>query len=301
MKNINWLKVALEKLKALRKNPVFLKLLTVVSIIYPLVLIYFSKDEILNINWQSFSKFFLLSLLIYYISMGLQNVNWSLIVDGNLKRFWFNSQIYFQTVLMRRLPGGIWHWLGRLSFYESSGLENNPQITSSNFIEWSLLILSGLAVYLFTINYIFGGIAFLILISISSVFFIKRHMRNAQQALFLSISILMLYGICWLAGSLILHYLIIGINEGIPFEFSNSITIWCLSSAFSMIFFFFPSGAIIRDFTLGALLSKEFEPAKALLVILQVRILFLAADYLWSFLSLQFIKIITRDSITKAN
>jgi hypothetical protein len=68
-----------------------------------------------------------------------------------------------------------------------------------------------------------------------------------------------------------------------------------------MFFFFFPSGALIRDFSLSALLSKYYEPAKFLLVILQVRIIFLAADFLWSFLGLQIIKLIREKHIFKAN
>jgi hypothetical protein len=68
-----------------------------------------------------------------------------------------------------------------------------------------------------------------------------------------------------------------------------------------MFFFFFPSGALIRDFSLSALLSKQYEPAKFLLIILQVRIIFLVADLLWSFFSLQFIKLIKAKPTPRAN
>lgn len=295
-----WLSKLIDRLKALRKNPTFSKLLSIVSIIYPLLLIYFSRKEILNLDWKSFSHIFLICLGIYYVSMALQNLNWSLIVDGGLARFWLNSKVFYQTVLMKKLPGGVWHWLGRVSFYELNGGEEVSQISSSNFIEWLLLILAGLVGFLFTVN-LWLGIAGLLVNLIVGTYLLNRQFANPKKSIFLTGLITLLYGICWLAGSLILHFLLIGVNSGLPVDFKSSAAKWCLSSAISMLFFFFPSGALIRDFSMGALLTKEFEPAKVLLVILQVRIVFLVADFIWSFLSLQFINLFKNDSATKAS
>lgn len=278
----------LNKFKSLRNDPKVSKVLGIISIIYPLALLYFSRKEILNIDWSSFLKTFLLCVLIYNISMSLQNLSWSLIVDGSLANYWFNSNVYFKTILMKRLPGGVWHWLGRANLYDIQQSSERNSITRANLTEWMLLILSGLSGYAFTIN-LWAGMSGLILIILVAFFLLRRGDRIWIYSLFLSIVLVFLYSICWLVGGLILHWLLVSVNVPGYVSFDYSLGTWCLSSAIGMFVFFVPSGALIRDFTLSALLSTNYEPAKFLLVILQVRIIFLAADFLWSFLSLQLI------------
>ena len=278
-------------IKCLRNDPRISKVLGIVSIVYPIALIYLSRNEILNLDWSTFLDIFLICILIYYTSMSLQNISWSLIVDGSLANFWFNSNVYFQTILMKRLPGGVWHWLGRANLYDfQQGSEKNS-ITRANLTEWLLLILCGLSGYAFTSNLWVGSAGFILTI-IVAFFLLKQNNRNRISTLFLSIILVLIYSICWLIGGLILHQLLLFVDASEYVSFHSSFGIWCLSSAIGMFFFFFPSGALIRDFSLSALLSKQYEPAKFLLVILQVRIIFLAADFLWSFLSLQSMKLI---------
>lgn len=291
----------LQKLKSLRNDPRVSKVLGVISIIYPLALLYFSKNEILNLNWSSFFKIFMLCVLIYNISMSLQNLSWSLIVDGSLANYWFNSNIYFKTILMKRLPGGVWHWLGRANLYDIQQSSERNSITRANLTEWVLLILSGLSGYAFTINYWVGIGGLFLTILVAFFLLLRDDDRKWICQLFLSIILVLTYSICWLVGGLILHWLLVSVNSPGDVSFHYSFGIWCLSSAIGMFFFFLPSGALIRDFTLSALLSKYYEPAKFLLVILQVRIIFLAADFLWSFLSLQLINSIRRKNTFKAN
>jgi len=286
--------------KRLRNNPTFSKILGVSSIIYPLILIYFSRNEISALDWSTFLSIFLVCILIYNISTSLQNLSWSLIVDGNLANYWFNSTVYFKTILMKRLPGGVWHWLGRTNLYDIQQSSDRNSITRANLAEWLLLILCGLSGYAFTINH-WVGIAGLILTIVVAFFLLLRNDRKRIYSLLLSIILVVTYSICWLVGGLILHWLLVSVNSPGYVSFKYSFGTWCLSSAIGMFFFFFPSGALIRDFSLSALLSKYYEPAKFLLVILQVRIIFLAADFLWSFLSLQLIKLIREKHNFKAN
>lgn len=295
-----WLERWIGKLREIRKNPGFSKFLTVTSIIYPLILIFLSRKEIAQLDWQAFLRSALVSLLVFYVSMALQNVNWSLIVDGSLKRFWLNSKVYFQTVLMKRLPGGVWHWLGRLSLYESNEIENDSSISSANFIEWLMLILTGLVVYLATVNGYLGILAASVVVLLGYRLFSRRD-YSPSQALLVSIVVCFLYGVCWVAGGVILHWLIQGVRPEFAPTFQSSLALWSLSSAVGMVFFFFPSGALLRDFSLGALLTRQIEPAKVVLIILQVRLIFLAADFIWSFISLQFIKLIKDQPSVKAS
>lgn len=288
-----WLKRFIDRLEAIRKNPAFSKGLRVVSIIYPLVLLYLSRNEILELDWKSFSLLFLFSFLIFYVSMSLQNVNWSLIVDGNLRQFWLNSKIYFQTILMKRLPGGVWHWLGRVNLYENIQKDEQNSVSSANFIEWLILILTGFAVYLSTVNLLLGIFAAIACIGVCS-WLITRQFGFKSKSVLLSMTVILLYILCWLTGAAILHWLIRGVDPQTQLRFMDSLAAWSLSSAISMLVFFFPSGALLRDFSLGALLLNKIEPAKLVLLILQVRIIFLAADFIWSFISLRFVNFILK-------
>lgn len=295
-----WSNTLLNKINSIRNDPKVSKILRIISIIYPIVLIYFSKNEILKMEWGSFFGIFLICFLIYYVSMALQNVAWSLLVDRNLTNFWFNSKVYFQTVLMKRLPGGIWHWLGRANLYDSQVNNERNSIRRANLTEWLLLIFSGLSGYAFTVNLWLGVISLILTIG-TGFLLVNRENHSWVRSLLLSIILTVTYAICWLVGALILHWLLLSLNPSGDVTFQSSIGIWCLSSAIGMFFFFFPSGALIRDFSLSALLSKQYEPAKFLLIILQVRIIFLVADLLWSFFSLQFIKLIKEKPTSKAN
>jgi len=295
-----WVLNLIERLKQFHADPRTSRLLSFISVLYPLGLLYLSMDEIRNMEWKSFGWIFLGCLLVYYFSMSLQNLVWSLIIDGNLSRFWINTQVYFTTVLMKRLPGGVWHWIGRSTIYEVNFPDGNREISRSNLTEWLTLILTGLTGYATTKNLYLGISSFIIIIVITT-WLLYRNGESRVRSFHNAVRIILLYTVCWIAGGLILHWLLNPISSSELVTFKTSFSVWCLSSAFSMFFFFFPSGAIIRDFSLTALLSNQIEPTKIALVILQVRVIFLVADFLWSFLSIQFMKLITAKNNSKAN
>ena len=296
----DWLLSIIERFNQFRADPRVLSILRIVSILYPLGLLYLSKEEIHNIHWRSFIWVFLGCVAVYYVSMSLQNIVWSLIVDGNFSRFWINSQVYFRTILMKRLPGGVWHWLGRSSLYELNFPDEDREISRSNFTEWLVLILTGLTGYATTKSIYLGIIGLMILLVVTTILLVKNG-KGFARSLFTAAGIIFFYTLCWLAGGLILHYLLTSVISPGFVAFATSFSAWCLSSAISMVVFFFPSGALIRDFSLTALLTHQIEPAKVALIILQVRLVFLVADFLWSFLSLQVIKHITSKDDPMAN
>jgi len=130
---------------------------------------------------------------------------------------------------------------------------------------------------------------------------LRRNEESLIKPLRLAVSIVILYLICWLAGGQILYWLLTEVQTTALVTFKTSFAIWCLSSAISMLLFIFPSGALIRDFSLAALMTNQIELSKVSLVILQVRVIFLAADLFWSFLSLQFLKLKKVRNTPKAN
>ncbi len=153
--------------------------------------------------------------------MSLQNLSWSLIVDGSLANYWFNSNVYFKTILMKRLPGGVWHWLGRANLYDNQQSGERNSITRANLTEWMLLILSGLSGYAFTINH-WAGISGLFLTILVAFFLLRRDDRIWIHSLYLSIILVLTYSICWLVGGLILHWLLVSVNAPghVSFDYS---------------------------------------------------------------------------------
>lgn len=282
----------------IRNDKTIAKILSVVSYLYPLVLLYLSWEEIKTIDWQGFALVFLYSLLLYYVSMFLQNVDWSLILEGNLRHFHENSEIYFKTVLMKRLPGGFWHWLGRTNLYQSSNSGVTPgRISSSNLFEWLILILSGLSCYVLARSLPLGlaalGVTYLV-----GLLILKKSPQRSELNYWSLLLMLVIYVVCWFLGAAILYMLLSNVSAEAGITFPLALSAWALSSAFGMLVFILPSGAIIRDLSLTALLSAALEPSKVFLVALQIRIIFIVADILWATLSLQLLKIVKKSDPT---
>lgn len=284
-------------LSTLRQNPLIAKALQVLSYVYPLALLIISRKEILRIQWQTFIPLFLICLLLYYTSMLLQCLNWSLLVDQNLKRLQFNSQVYFQTILMKRLPGGFWHWLGRNKLYNSEGnSETEKQLRQSNLYEWLILILTGFSSYLST-KHLWIGVLCILATILLSVYLLQRRHLGWKMVIWMGILSNMLYLLCWLIGAWVLFLLLENINPT-AVSFSVSMAAWGLSGAFGMLFFFMPSGAIVRDLSLTALLSTYINPTQVALVALEIRIIFTLGEVLWSLFNLQIIKLLQKRKAT---
>ena len=276
-------------LQALRANPWFSRTLFLFSILYPLALLYFSRSEIANISWKTVWVNFLVCLGLYYLSMLLQCLNWSLILHGHTRDLLENSEIYFKTLLMRRLPGGFWHWLGRSNLYSDLGTVEGPDLSRANLREWLGLILTGLACFAATVN-LFLGIAVFIMSWLAVSFIVGRQKTSAPARPVLMLIVFAIYVVCWFLGALILKVLLTGIAAPAGVPFMLSLKVWSLSGAVATLAFFMPNGALIREFTLSALLAPWFDLPKVLLLALQIRIVFTVSDVLFALLSLQILK-----------
>ncbi len=63
----DWLLSIIERFNQFRADPRVLSILRIVSILYPLGLLYLSKEEIHNIHWRSFIWVFLGCVAVYYV------------------------------------------------------------------------------------------------------------------------------------------------------------------------------------------------------------------------------------------
>ena len=279
--------------QGLRAKPWISRLLLALSILYILLLLYLSRSEIQNIDWGSFGARFAICAGLYYLSMLLQNLNWSLIVDQNTRGLRENSEIYFNTLLMKRLPGGFWHWLGRSNMYAEKEKTPANNLVKSNLIEWLSLILTGLCCYVATLT-IWGGIAILVLSAGVILRLGRNPSRSNLQSLPRVFLMLGLYLACWLLGARIMDILLDGIIAPQTSPFLLSIKTWSLSGSVATFVFFLPNGALIREFTLTALLTPYYDLPKVVMLALQIRLVFTLSEVVFSLLSLQLIRLSQR-------
>lgn len=275
---INWLN---EKIKEIQRNKCLGWILLISSYIYPIILIYLSWEEIRVIKWDNLIGNFLLSFLLYSSSLLLQSINWTLVVNGSILIFLQDSEIFFQTLLMRRLPGGFWHWLGRINLYSANDLGNKNNIIKANLYEWSALILTGLTFYLFLTHYLAGTIIYVV------VFLILLKMKTKTQKVainnyFLVFVITISYLICWFFGGVIVQVLSTNLINSQGLTLITSCKTWALTGSVGSLTFFLPNGLFVREISFIALLSQILEFSEIILLALLVRLLFTFSDIIGS-------------------
>jgi len=283
----------LNKLKRIQRNKWFGRMLLIFSFFYPIGLIYLSWEEIKELKWDSLFYSFSISFLLYLVSLLFQSLNWSIIVNGNLSDFIHDSEIYFRTVLMRRLPGGFWHWLGRINFYNVDDIKDKNKIIRANVSEWGALILTGISTFLFVKNYIAGILSFIITFAVLLILRIHAHGRSFNDFLW-GLFLVCSYTICWILGGLILNILtsdMILINS-LPLKVAFST--WALTGTTGTLVFFLPSGIFIREFSLTALLLPYLGISNIILLALLLRLIFTFSDIIGSLMGLGGIRLIKK-------
>ena len=281
----------INKFKELQKNKWLGRVLLFFSYVYPIVLIYLSWEEIREIKWDSLIENFLLSFLFYTSSLLLQSMNWTVVVNGNLCTYLQDSEIYFRSLLMRRLPGGFWHWLGRINLYASSDLRNKERIVKANFYEWWALSLTGFTFYLLITHYLAGTIAYVVLFLFLFSMKIKRQQKTLIEFLW-NFGITIAYMLCWFLGGVIIQILSTNLNNSRALTLLTSCKTWALTGAFGTLTFFLPSGLFIRELSFTALLSPVLEFSEIIFLALLVRLLFTIGDIIGSTAVLVAIKLI---------
>jgi hypothetical protein len=276
-------------LDRVRSNKTISRVLIPLSFLYPVILIILSWSELIEINWGAFVGDIYYVIFLYFSSLLVQGMGWSVILNGSFSHFFSDMEIFFKSMLMRRLPGGFWHWIGRSNLYE--GVEFKPQrgVGLANWTEWLFLILSGVTIYFLCTKLIYGGIAFAI--SYVIIFFlINKTSKNNTAAIFYALLVILIYLVSWLFGGIILHALIKNIFQNVLISFSKSVSVWAITGTISTISFFVPSGVFIRELSLIALLENYLNYSEVILLGLVIRIIFLICDIVLSLFGMIFFR-----------
>ncbi|MHB8132809.1 MAG: hypothetical protein ACYDH1_01185 [Anaerolineaceae bacterium] len=259
------------------------------SVGYLLILLFFGFDEIKTIPLSSIVKGFLPSVFLYLVSLILQFFAWMFIFYGNIKFRAYDIYIFSISVLLRRLPGGFWHWAGRSTLYNKFNNVSFKNTTISNFIEWISLLMVGFGTY-FLLKRSYVSIGFFIIVYCICKKWFDKNNSIKKINYFLPLILLILYFGSWMIGGLILS-----INGNVLINGSEISTMrylqsWFLSGSISMIIFFLPAGFGIREISLSVLLKPYLGLSFSVLLAVIIRIIFILSELIWGFLGYIFFR-----------
>lgn len=256
--------------------------LTGAAIIYIGILIVTSGLRLEDIHWNNYCKAIIISLFLFPISLTLQFIVWARLISYYRKTDWYDLLIYSRVILMRHLPGGVWHWIGRVSLYAGGTDVESRIIIKANFVEWAMFLLIAAAISLAGIDFIPVAIRIIIGIGIFGLatyigFLWQPSHRHPVSRLIEASSWSLMNTISWAIGGAIFYLLIVaaGVNE---IGYLRSTWIWSISGCISMMIFIIPAGSGIREIVLTWLLSPSLTVGYAVLTSVLIRLLFVLLD-----------------------
>jgi hypothetical protein len=258
--------------------------LTGLAVIYLGGLILYSGFRFPRIDWHAYLLASLLTVGFYLVSLILQFFVWLRLFSFHHQVGWRDMEIYSRMILVRRLPGGIWHWLGRATLYTASTSVPTEIVLFGNLMEWGMLILiaGGISV----IEYVAAPIYVIVILAtlmVGSAIALAILWQPRARAWWLRLAEAtlwtFLYGMAWLVGGIILH--LVGRAAGADqLGWVKSVGLWALSGGVSMIITIMPVIGF-QEVSLVFLLQPYLPVSTALLVALLLRLLFTLSDTLW--------------------
>ncbi len=266
------------------------RLLTLAAIAYIVILLYVSGFEIRSIEWHKYWAPTLLSLGYYGISLLIQFFIWTRIISFHRKITWKDAAIYARVILIRRLPGGIWHWVGRTAMYSEDASSNNRMIVLANFLEWGILLLvaigmafTGLEIIPLALRLDLPGLFFGFALYLAYTW--QPADRNKFSRALESLVWAAVYALSWGLGGLIFYAFAEAAGvQGIGWL--KAVWVWSITGGSSMLLFIVPGGSGIRELLLAFIMQPYMPMASAVFVGILVRITFILGDVLWGVVGL---------------
>ncbi|MGQ9491468.1 MAG: lysylphosphatidylglycerol synthase domain-containing protein [Anaerolineae bacterium] len=204
-------------------------------------------------------------------------------------------RVYCITNLARRLPGVLWHVVGRAVLYEQAGLSKTTTVLASG-VEQVLIVLSGVLVYLVSLVVTSGtaqiNIIWLIITMLAGILTVHPRLLGAilrrwgqQEALSVRYQDLAVWlALCiitWIAGG---YMAIIVVNSNQPLSLVEQVEIigaWSLSGSITSLVTFLPAGLGVREVSLVVLLGPSIGWPFATFVAVILRLLITLFEIIW--------------------
>jgi hypothetical protein len=258
--------------------------LTALAVVYLGGILLYSGFKFPAIDWHAYLLASLATLGLYPISLLLQFFVWIRLFSFHHRVGWRDMEIYARMILVRRLPGGIWHWFGRATLYTATTSVRTEVVLFGNLMEWGMLIL--IAGSISAIEWDTMPISARVLLpvlmiggTIALAVKWQPHTRAWWHRLAEATLWVLLYGVAWLIGGIIL-YLVVRAAGANQLEWATAVGVWALAGGVSMIITIVPVIGV-QEVSLVFLLQPYLPASAALLVALLLRLLFTLSDVLW--------------------
>ena len=259
-------------------------------------------QELGRLDWARYVQASLAGFALYPVSLSCQALAWALALGlvrrNGLHVDWRDVRIYASSHLVRRLPGGLWHFASRVGAYREQDLPTHVPIVAS-VAELLILLCAAAAVYAVITFFPLEGsvltaVALLAaggLVGWCAAYLLARapwprgsalttDRRVRPQAALVYVAVAELYVIALVVGGAILWpFLSAGGATG--FTLLQAIAIWPLVGGVGAVVALVPGGFGVRDLTLFVVLAAYLAPPAPAVVTLLFRLLFVASDLLW--------------------
>mgnify|MGYP001039387780 CR=1 FL=1 len=240
-----------------------------------------------------------LAFIWYSVALGFAVAGWTMMM-GRLTSVTEprkHLKYYVYTNLLKRLPGPLLDVFGRVYFYEREGLAGSLIVTIS-LLEWGVLILSGIGIYVLTLAFIptltgWGSpfimfallVVGVVLIRPKTLRSILRFVGKEDQLVSFGyrdlVLWLVIYGLVWTVGGLVLFA---GINSLYTLSVRHLpavVGIWVASGLISTLVRITPVGLGLKELTLSVLLGHLVPTPLAIVIALLMRVGITLFEIIW--------------------
>lgn len=238
----------------------------------------------------------LLTIPVYYLGLYSASIVWGKMMNDLTDPLpeQQHQNIYIITHAARRIPGFVWHVLGRIAWYEQMGIRKS--ITAfANGLETLLIIVSGLVMVAIFFPFLSekSGVEFwqiILGIAFGFIFFHPKFIKKILQKLGqedshqeitykMILKWFLYYLIIWLTGGTVL-FLILSSMLQVTFSlWPICIVIWCIAGVAGMLLLFLPSGFGLNEATISLLLAMYISSSLAVAAAIIIRILLTIYDF----------------------
>ena len=258
--------------------------LTGLAVVYLGAVLLYGGFKIPAIDWRTYLLISIATVGLYLVSLIPQFFVWMRLFSFHHQVGWRDVEIYSRMILVRRLPGGIWHWLGRATLYTAMTSVPTEIVLFGNLMEWGMLILIAGAISAIELLAVSIWVRILIsvlalggAIALAVIWQPKERARWLQVAE--SVLWVILYCFAWFIGGFIL-YLFARASGGHSLNLAVATGLWSLTGGVSMIITILPVIGV-QDASLVFLLQPYLPASSALIVALLLHFLFTVSDVLW--------------------
>lgn len=268
-----------------RQWALFGYLLTTAAIIYLAYSLFATEISVFALDWKRFGLTLLSVLGIYFVSLAVQFIAWIRIISFHRKFTARDLEIYSRMILMRRIPGGPWHWIGRSVLYSSSTALPLKVSFVGSVLEWLIVVIIGAALLLSSFSDIqilprFGGVGLIISISIILSIIWQPPKRPLLQKTLDGLGWTFLYLVAWIA-SLLIFILVFQSISDVVLPLNDAQRIWYLSAEIGMILVIMPATFGVQEVSLTLLLNPFVSQPVAVLVAILIRLTYVLSDAFW--------------------